>query len=144
MRSFEKRFKVIKPEPQWCFVLRARAKSQSHNTNIPTAPPNSLPSPKTMATYGGPQRKPWQSHIDMYRKLPIDLMEGSSRRGSILSYLSLALMAVLLASETRAYFTTSLRTDLQLDKSDDPKLRLNFNITMLDLKCDWAVIDVVR
>ena len=98
-----------------------------------------------MATYGGgPQRKPWQSHIDMYRKLPIDLMEGSSRRGSILSYLSLALMAVLLASETRAYFTTSLRTDLQLDKSDDPKIRLNFNITMLDLKCDWAVIDVVR
>ena len=80
----------------------------------------------------------------MYRKLPIDLMEGSSRRGSILSYLSLALMAVLLASETKAYFTTSLKTDLQLDRSDDPKIRLNFNITMLDLKCDWAVIDVVR
>jgi hypothetical protein len=89
------------------------------------------------------QRKPWQSHIDMYRKLPVDLMEGS-RRGSILSYASLLLMVVLFLSETRAFFQYELKTDLQLDKSDDPKIRLNFNITMLDLKCDWAVIDVVR
>lgn len=37
----------------------------------------------------------------------------------------------------------SLVADLALDKSDDPRIRLNFNITMLDLKCDWAVIDVV-
>jgi thiol-disulfide isomerase/thioredoxin len=34
-------------------------------------------------------------------------------------------------------------TDLALDRSDDPRIRLNFNITMLDLRCDWAVIDVV-
>jgi hypothetical protein len=79
----------------------------------------------------------------MYRKLPVDLMEGS-RRGSILSYASLLLMVVLFLSETRAFFQYELKTDLQLDKSDDPKIRLNFNITMLDLKCDWAVIDVVR
>ena len=37
----------------------------------------------------------------------------------------------------------SLVTDLVLDKSQDPRIRLNFNITMMDLKCDWAVIDVV-
>jgi thiol-disulfide isomerase/thioredoxin len=34
-------------------------------------------------------------------------------------------------------------TDLALDRSDDPRIRLNFNITMMDLRCDWAVIDVV-
>lgn len=34
-------------------------------------------------------------------------------------------------------------TDLSLDRSDDPRIRLNFNITMMDLRCDWAVIDVV-
>jgi len=45
--------------------------------------------------------------------------------------------------ETKAYFTTKVVTDLALDKSDDPRLRLNFNITMTDLRCDWAVIDVV-
>jgi thiol-disulfide isomerase/thioredoxin len=32
---------------------------------------------------------------------------------------------------------------LALDVSDDDHLQLFFNITMLDLKCDWAVIDVV-
>ncbi len=40
-------------------------------------------------------------------------------------------------------FEFSQVTDLALDPSTDPKIRLNFNITMLDLKCDWAVIDVV-
>jgi thiol-disulfide isomerase/thioredoxin len=37
----------------------------------------------------------------------------------------------------------SIVTDLALDKNDDARIRLNFNITMTDLKCAWAVIDVV-
>jgi len=78
----------------------------------------------------------------MYRKIPTDLMEGTAR-GSILSYLSLILMVVLFLWETKAYFETSIVTDLALDKSEEPRLRLNFNITMTDLRCDWAVIDVV-
>jgi hypothetical protein len=53
-------------------------------------------------------------------------------------------MIVLFVWETRAFFQTKLVTDLALDKSDDTRIRLNFNITMTDLRCDWAVIDVVR
>lgn len=87
-------------------------------------------------------RRPWQSHVDMYRKIPTDLMEGTAR-GSVLSYLSLILMVVLFLWETKAYFQTKVVTDLALDKSDDPRLRLNFNITMTDLRCEFAVIDVV-
>jgi thiol-disulfide isomerase/thioredoxin len=34
-------------------------------------------------------------------------------------------------------------SDLALDSIEDERIRLNFNITMLDLKCEWAVIDVV-
>ena len=111
----------------------------------------------------GQNRRPWQSHIDMYRKIPMDLMEGT-RRGSILSYLSLILMIVLFIWETKAYFTTKLVTDLALDYKRDMantvtttaedmgigqasnyknNIRLNFNITMTDLSCDYAVIDVV-
>eukprot|EP00934_Nitzschia_sp_Nitz4_P007342 Nitzschia sp. Nitz4//scaffold127_size64804//42137//43862//NITZ4_006182-RA/size64804-augustus-gene-0.60-mRNA-1//-1//CDS//3329534768//7332//frame0 len=86
--------------------------------------------------------RPWASHVDMYRKIPTDLMEGS-RRGSVLSYVSLAVMVLLFFNETMAYFRSNLVTDLALDRSEDPRIRLNFNITMLDLKCDWAVIDVV-
>jgi thiol-disulfide isomerase/thioredoxin len=34
-------------------------------------------------------------------------------------------------------------TDLALDSNKEPRVRLNFNITMLDLKCEYAVVDVV-
>ena len=87
-------------------------------------------------------RRPWQSHVDMYRKIPTDLLEGRAS-GSLLSYLSLILMVVLFIWETKAYFTTTTVADLALDKSEDPRLRLNFNITMTDLRCEFAVIDVV-
>ena len=40
---------------------------------------------------------------------------------------------------------TSVRavSSVLLDKSDDPRIRVNFNITMMDLKCEYAVVDVV-
>jgi hypothetical protein len=34
-------------------------------------------------------------------------------------------------------------TDLLLDTNDEQRVRLNFNITMMDLKCEYAVVDVV-
>jgi hypothetical protein len=34
-------------------------------------------------------------------------------------------------------------TNLKLDTNDEPRVRLNFNITMMDLKCDYVVVDVV-
>lgn len=37
----------------------------------------------------------------------------------------------------------SAEASVALDKSDDPRIRVNFNITMMDLKCDYAVVDVV-
>ena len=121
--------------------------------------------------------RPWAKHVDMYAKIPADLMEGT-RSGSVLSYISLCIMLILFLYETSAFFSSRygdtlaffainglgsyqgisshvmshnvpfckidrLVTDLSLDRSDDPRIRLNFNITMMDLRCDWAVIDVV-
>jgi Endoplasmic Reticulum-Golgi Intermediate Compartment (ERGIC) len=48
--------------------------------------------------------RPWAAHVDMYRKIPTDLLEGT-RRGSVLSYLSLCLMVVLFLYETSAFFS---------------------------------------
>ncbi|KAL3942079.1 MAG: hypothetical protein SGBAC_003675 [Bacillariaceae sp.] len=87
--------------------------------------------------------RPWGANVDLYRKIPTDLMEGS-RRGSIFSYVALALMFVLFAAETSDFFGSRLETYLAMDVSgEDKRIRLNFNITMMDLKCDWAVIDIV-
>ena len=125
---------------------------------------------------GGGNRRPWSAHVDLYRKIPTDLMEGTNR-GSIMSYLSLLVMVILFLWETSAFFQTKMVTDLALDYKRDPgdvnaddgnnkkktknadiefggllarnpnayadHIRLNFNITMTDLSCDFAVIDVV-
>ena len=85
------------------------------------------------------------SGLDMYKKVPIDLMEGT-KRGSYLSWIALFTMFTLFVYETSEFWTSKLIKDLRLDSKDhtgDSKIRLNFNITMLDLKCDWAIIDVV-
>ena len=39
--------------------------------------------------------------------------------------------------------SNSIVKDIFLDDNEDSRIRLNFNITMLDLKCEWAVVDVV-
>lgn len=80
--------------------------------------------------------------LDMYRKVPVDLLEGT-RRGSILSTLAVFTMALLFLLETKAFLTTSLKTNLALDSNSEKQIRVNFNITMMDLKCDYATIDVV-
>lgn len=78
----------------------------------------------------------------MYRKIPTDLMEGT-KRGSYLSLVAALTMLLLFLSETRAFFRKKVVTDLQLDASAETRVRLNFNITMMDLKCEYAVVDVV-
>ncbi|OEU05932.1 hypothetical protein FRACYDRAFT_231387 [Fragilariopsis cylindrus CCMP1102] len=83
--------------------------------------------------------------LDMYKKVPIDLMEGT-KRGSYFSFIALFIIITLFLYETKEFLTSKLIKDLMIDKKEntgDTTIRLNFNITMLDLKCDWAVIDVV-
>ena len=45
--------------------------------------------------------------------------------------------------ETKAFFTNEIQTDLALDTNDDELLRVNFNITMMDLPCDYATVNVM-
>lgn len=87
-------------------------------------------------------RLAWAGGLDMYRKIPADLMEGT-KRGSILSMVAASVMVILFLLETYAYFSYNLDINLQLDVNDEPRVRLNFNITMMDLKCEFAVVDVV-
>lgn len=116
----------------------------------------------------------WMGRLDMYRKVPTDLLEGT-KRGSILSIAASFIMITLFLLETNAYFRrtyvcffllvilvllymtdithtiyficiyiyVSLVTDLQLDTNDEARVRLNFNITMMDIKCDYLVVDVI-
>lgn len=60
-----------------------------------------------------------------------------------MSTLALFTIITLFFLETRAFMFSRIRTDLTLDDNNDVRIRLNFNITMMDLRCDFAVVDVV-
>lgn len=59
-----------------------------------------------------------------------------------MSTCALIVMAVLFFSETRAFATTETVTTIAVDENNSPQIRLNFNITMLDLHCDYVSVDV--
>lgn len=90
-----------------------------------------------------PRMRNYASKLDMYRKVPMDLLEGT-KRGSFLSCAAIFTMVTLFAFETKSFLSSSVMvTDLALDTNKDQKIRINFNITMMDLSCDYAVVDVV-
>lgn len=109
----------------------------------------------------GPRR--WIANLDMYKKVPTDLMEGTAQ-GSIFSYAVLFVIFYLVFLETRDYRTINTVEELALDTQrlhqkkslfggpkfksvggvENPtKLLVGFNITMMDLKCEYATVDVV-
>ncbi len=79
----------------------------------------------------------------MYQRVPSDLTE-TSQLGKLMSVIAMASMSALFLLETKAYFSsTTLETDLLLrDKDDEPSIQLNFDITMMDLPCEQATVDV--
>ena len=85
----------------------------------------------------------WLAKLDMYKKVPIDLLEGS-KEGSVISWVAILTILVLFYKETSEYFTSKLTPDLVLDRqSGKDFIRVQMNITMMDLKCDYVQIDVV-
>ena len=51
-------------------------------------------------------------------------------------------MLVLFLVELGAFMSTSVDTSVILDTNSDTQLRINFNITLMDLSCEFAAIDV--
>ena len=101
----------------------------------------------------------WLARWDWYAKVPADFLEGSPPHGRILSWVVLAILALLLVRETMAFWAPTLVADLQLDRggggaisaraaavssqwhsvNDDDrmdKIQVRFNITLMDLTCE--------
>ena len=78
----------------------------------------------------------------MYQRAPSDLTE-TSLHGTIMSVIAMVSVSTLFLLETKAYFSTTLGTDLSLhNNDDDQRIQLNFDITMMDLPCEHAQVDV--
>lgn len=91
----------------------------------------------------------WAAKLDMYKKVPVDLLEGS-KQGSIISWIAICTILMLFYKETSDYLTTRVASDLTLDRhpkrvraDQEEMIRATFNITMMDLKCDYVEVDVV-
>jgi protein disulfide-isomerase-like protein len=80
--------------------------------------------------------------FDFYRKIPRDLTEATSH-GSMLSICCTLFMLTLFVAELWAYLSTTYVSNVVIDPVSDSLLRINFNITVVDLPCEFAVIDVV-
>lgn len=81
------------------------------------------------------------SSVDFYRRVPKDLTEATSL-GAFMSVCAILVMGILFLSETIAFARSSIATSIELDDNLQPQLRLNFNITLLDLHCDYVSVDV--
>ena len=59
-----------------------------------------------------------------------------------MSIVVLSIMAALFFIETGALVRSRILTNVFIDDSSEALLRLNFNITLLDLHCDYVSVDV--
>ena len=92
--------------------------------------------------------------IDFYRKMPSDLLESSGSSSSILSLVTLVTMVVLFLCELSAYLRPEVVSGVVLDSPEtiitgtgpkvvNHKVQLNFNITMMDMACEFVEVDVL-
>lgn len=59
-----------------------------------------------------------------------------------MSLCAVIVMLILFLSETMAFATTKIVTSIAMDETQESQIRLNFNITLLDLHCDYVSVDV--
>jgi len=89
---------------------------------------------------GGRQRNAMSS-VDFYRRVPKDLTEATSL-GALMSVAAMLVMALLFFAETIAFARTDITTEIALDDNSEPKIQLNFNVTLYALNCDYVSVDV--
>jgi len=90
---------------------------------------------------GGGRGRKAMSSVDFYRRVPRDLTEATSL-GALMSILAISTMAILFFAETFAFLSTKTTTSIAIDENTQPQIRLNFNITMHDIHCDYVSVDV--
>jgi hypothetical protein len=70
--------------------------------------------------------------FDFYRNIPKDLTETTSH-GAILSVCASIFMFTLFCLELYAFVSPAISTAVILDPNTDSSLRINFNITVMDV-----------
>lgn len=78
---------------------------------------------------------------DFYKKIPEDLTV-STLPGVSLSIGGVFIMFLLFVLEFNAFLTVDYKHEIVMDEGLDQMMRINFNITVPDLPCEFASVDV--
>jgi len=92
-----------------------------------------------LAGGGDPLRR--LKKLDIYRKVPRDLTEGSAA-GGMLTAVAIVLLFVLTIAELRSLAQIHDETELVVDRSEDGAFRINLNLTVLGLSCEFLSVDL--
>jgi hypothetical protein len=58
------------------------------------------------------------------------------------SWFAIIVLVILFLKETHDFMSPRQVSDLSLDRTSNPKIQVNFNISLLGLRCDYATINV--
>jgi len=78
--------------------------------------------------------------LDIYRKVPRDLTEGSVTGGCV-TFVAVLFLIFLTVAELRTMLHVNQETSIVVDKSEDQLLRVNLNVTLLGLACQFVHVE---
>eukprot|EP00754_Rhynchopus_humris_P038307 Rhum_TRINITY_DN20951_c0_g1::Rhum_TRINITY_DN20951_c0_g1_i1::g.172695::m.172695 len=78
---------------------------------------------------------------DLYRRIPHDLTSPTAQ-GGLLSVGCVVMMLLLFTMELWDYMSPPLQSYVVMDEHTEPQIRINFDITALEMPCDWVELDV--
>jgi hypothetical protein len=79
--------------------------------------------------------------VHFYRRVPTDLSKGTPA-GGLLSIFAAVAMAYLFFSDLRIFFQAKWSHEVRVDQVYDHAIRVNFNITMKRVPCQYLSVDV--
>eukprot|EP00611_Tribonema_gayanum_P012261 TRINITY_DN22896_c0_g1_i1.p1 TRINITY_DN22896_c0_g1~~TRINITY_DN22896_c0_g1_i1.p1 ORF type:complete len:462 (+),score=121.77 TRINITY_DN22896_c0_g1_i1:180-1565(+) len=79
--------------------------------------------------------------LDLYSKIPTDLTEATPQ-GALFSICAGIFMLLLFHIELYAFLVSPLETEVVMDRPEQ-MMEITFNVSMLDLPCDFAAVDVL-
>ena len=79
--------------------------------------------------------------FDVYRKIPKDLTQSTSIGGFVSIFAFFALM-LLLYLQVNVMFSSTVSTSIVIDHSEDDSFRVNFNMTIPGLSCEFLAVDL--
>lgn len=83
----------------------------------------------------------WVENFDAFRSVPKDLAEGSAA-GVVMTALAVVTCLILFICEATAFIGAKPRTEIVIDSNQDALLRINFDVHMLDISCDFVTVGV--